>query len=111
MVYFNFFDTVSYIYSYADDSQNDFEANCEAVSDILEEYHHLFDIYYEYSGINNLKTINDNAGKEPVQVDQKLIDFLLYSKELYTLTNGEAMSSEMQEIFSFFSTWLASWEL
>ena len=89
MVYFNFFDTVSYIYSYADDSQNDFEANCEAVSDILEEYHHLFDIYYEYSGINNLKTINDNAGKEPVQVDQKLIDFLLYSKELYTLTNGE----------------------
>ena len=30
---------------------------------------------------------------------------------VYTLTNGEAMSSEMQEIFSFFSTWLASWEL
>ena len=30
---------------------------------------------------------------------------------VYTLTNGESMSAEMQEIFSFFSTWIASWEL
>ena len=89
MVYYTFFDTVSYIYSYADDSQEEFEANCEGASDILEEYHRLFDIYYAYSGINNLKTINENAGKAPVKVDQKLIDFLLYAKELYTLTGGE----------------------
>ena len=89
MVYYTFFDTVSYIYSYANDSQEDFEVNCDAASDILEEYHRLFDIYYAYSGINNLKTINENAGKDPVKVDQKLIDFLLYAKELYTLTNGE----------------------
>ena len=89
MVYYTFFDTVSYIYSYANDSQEVFEANCEGASDILEEYHRLFDIYYAYSGINNLKTINENAGKEPIKVDQKLIDFLLYAKELYTLTGGE----------------------
>ena len=30
---------------------------------------------------------------------------------VYTLTNGEEMSAAMQEIFSFFSTWIASWEL
>ena len=89
MVYYTFFDTVSYIYSYAGDSQENFEANCEGVSAILEEYHRLFNIYYEFSGVNNLKTINKNAGKDPVKVDQKLIDFLLYAKELYTLTNGE----------------------
>ena len=89
MVYYTFFDTVSYIYSYAEDSQEEFDANCEEAAAILEEYHRLFDIYYEYSGINNLKTINQNAGKEPIKVDQKLIDFLLYAKELYTLTNGE----------------------
>ena len=89
MVYYTFFDTVSYIYSYTNDSQEDFEANCDEASDILEEYHRLFDIYYAYSGINNLKTINENAGKEPIKVDQKLIDFLLYAKELYTLTGGE----------------------
>ncbi len=89
MVYYTFFDTVSYIYSYANDSEEDFEANCDGVSDILEEYHRLFDIYYEHSGVNNLKTLNLNAGKAPVKVDRKLIDFLLYAKELYATTNGE----------------------
>lgn len=89
MVYFTFFDTVSYVYSYAEDSQEDFDANCEGVSAILEEYHRLFDIYYEHSGVNNLKTLNLNAGKEPIKVDQKLIDFLLYAKELYQVTGGE----------------------
>lgn len=89
MVYYTFFDTVSYIYSYAGDSATDFEANCEGVAAILEEYHNLFDIYYEHSGVNNLKTINLNAGKEPVKVDEKLIDFLLYAKELYEITDGE----------------------
>ncbi|MBR2850046.1 MAG: FAD:protein FMN transferase [Clostridia bacterium] len=89
MVYFSFFDTVSYVYSYASDSEADFTKNCDEVAAILEDYHHLFDIYYEYSGINNLKTINLNAGGDPIEVDQRLIDFLLYAKELYALTNGE----------------------
>ena len=89
MVYYTFFDTVSYIYSYADDSQEEFEQNCEEVSAILEEYHALFDIYYEHSGVNNLRTINQNAGQAPIPVDAKLIDFLLYAKELYVTTNGE----------------------
>lgn len=89
MMYFNFFDTVSYIYSYANDSQETFEARCKGVSDILGEYHRLFDIYYEHSGVTNLRTLNLNAGKEPMKVDEKLIDFLLYAKELYQLTNGE----------------------
>ena len=89
MVYFTFFDTVSYIYSYAGDEEETFAANCDEVSTILEEYHRLFDIYYEHSGVNNLRTINLNAGKDPIKVDQKLIDFLLYAKELYVTTNGE----------------------
>ena len=90
MMYFDFFDTVSNIYSYAGDSQDDFTKNCEGIANILEEYHHLFDIYHEYSGINNLCTINKNAGGEPLVVDEKLIEFLLYTKEMYAITNGEA---------------------
>jgi thiamine biosynthesis lipoprotein len=86
--YYDYFDTVSVIFSYAGDTKEEFAANCEAVSDLLGEYHKLFDIYYEYSGINNLKTVNKNAGKEPVKVDPRLIDFLLYAKEIYTLTEG-----------------------
>lgn len=89
MVYYNFFDTVSYIYSYAGDTPEAFEANCEKASAILENYHRLFDIYYEYSGVNNLCTVNKNAGGEAVAVDKALIDFLLYAKQIYENTDGE----------------------
>ncbi len=87
--YYDFFDTVSYIFSYKGDTREEFNANCLAVKDVLSRYHRLFDIYYEYSGVNNIKTVNNNAGKAPVEVDSELIDFLLYTKELYTLTNGK----------------------
>ena len=87
--FYEYFDTVSVVFSYKGDSQADFEQNCAEVEKILKEYHQLFDIYYEYAGVNNLKTINKNAGKAPVKVDKKLIDFLLYCKEIYSLTNGE----------------------
>ena len=89
MVNFTFFDTVSYVYSYKGDSMEDFEKNSDAVFEILGEYHKLFDIYYAHSGVVNLHTLNENAGKEPLKVEKELIDFLLYAKELYAKTNGE----------------------
>lgn len=87
--YFTYFDTVSYVYSYAGDSAEQFEERSAEVSVILEEYHKLFDIYHEYSGINNLCTINRQAGGEPLPVDEKIIDFLDYARQLYELTGGE----------------------
>jgi thiamine biosynthesis lipoprotein len=47
----------------------------------------LFDKYNNYEGINNLKTINDNAGIAPVTVDQALIDLIIFAKEYYQITN------------------------
>lgn len=87
--FYEYFDTVSVVFSYKGDSPETFENNHTAVGKLLSEYHKLFDIYYEYSGINNIKTVNKNAGKTPVEVDEKLIDFLLYCKEVYTLTKGK----------------------
>lgn len=89
MVNFTFFDTVSYVYSYAGDSQEAFEANGNGVFEILGEYHKLFDIYYEHSEVTNIRTLNLNAGGDAMVVDEKLIDFLLYAKELYETTDGE----------------------
>ena len=86
MVYYTYFDTVSYIYNYAGGEKEDFEETCSGTAKILEEYHNLFDIYYEHSGIVNLCTINKNAGGEPLKVDQKLIDFLLYAKAFFLKT-------------------------
>ena len=89
MVNFSFFDTVSYVYSYSDDSKAEFEDKGNEVFAVLEKYHKLFDIYYEHTGVVNLRTLNLNAGKEAMKVDRELVDFLLYAKELYELTNGE----------------------
>ena len=86
---FAYFDTVSSIHSYKGETQEVFAENCTLVASMLEEYHQLFDIYYEYSGVTNLCTINKNAGGEPLIVDKKLIDFLLYAKDIYGKTKGE----------------------
>ena len=88
-VYFAYFDTASYIYSYADESEEQFDENCAKLSEILNGYHQLFDIYHEYTGINNLCTVNRLAGGEPVEVDEKLIEFLKYAAELSKTTGGE----------------------
>lgn len=87
--YYEFFDTVSVVFSYLGDDAEVFSKNCADVERLLGEYHKLFDIYYEYAGINNIKTINKNAGKAPTEVDERLIDFLIYCKDLYTLTRGK----------------------
>lgn len=83
------FNTVSNIYSYKGDSKEEFTKNSNAAYELLNEYHKLFDIYYEYSGVVNLCTINKNAGKEAMTVDPKLVEFLLYAKQIYELTNKE----------------------
>ena len=88
-VSYNYFDTVSYVYDYTNDTEKEFEQFSNGVFDVLCYYHQLFDIYNDYSGINNLKTINDNAGIKPVEVDKDLIDFLVYCKQMYTLTSGK----------------------
>lgn len=51
-------------------------------------YHKLFDIYHDYAGINNLKTVNDNAGKQAVKTDKALIKMLELAKEINTLSYG-----------------------
>ncbi len=87
--YFEYFDTVCAVYSYADESEESFAENCQIIESLFEKYHKELDIYYEYSGVNNLCTVNKRAGKEAVSVSRELMDFLLYAKEIYALTNGK----------------------
>ena len=81
------FDTVTTIVGRAD-SQEAFTATAQAVHDQLLDYHRLFDIYNEYEGLVNLKTVNDNAGIAPVQVDGRILRLLADCKEFYKATNG-----------------------
>ncbi len=82
------FDTVTQIVGYAD-SKEEFSEYTQLIYDNLKEYHELFDIYNDYEGLNNIKTINDNAGIKPVKVDKRIIDLLQFSKDAYELTDGK----------------------
>jgi thiamine biosynthesis lipoprotein len=82
------FDTKTTIIAYTYDKE-EFSGHAQLIYDSLEEYHRLYDIYDDYEGINNLKTINDQAGKAPVKVDRRIIDLLKYAKEWYEKTDGE----------------------
>lgn len=82
------FDTVTRIVGYSV-SKEEFTKRAQLIHDRLEEYHQLYDIYHDYEGINNIKTINDQAGIAPVKVDRRIIDLLKFSKNAYDLTDGE----------------------
>ena len=81
------FDTVTTIVGMAE-SEEAFTAAAQSVHDELLVYHQLFDVYHDYEGLNNLKTVNDAAGTAPVTVDRKIIDLLLACKQYYEATNG-----------------------
>ncbi len=82
------FDTVTKIVAYTD-SKEEFTKYSQTIYDQLKIYHQLYDIYNDYPGVNNIKTINDNAGIKPVKVDKKIIDLLKFSKEWYAKTDGK----------------------
>lgn len=82
------FDTVTTIIGYAK-NEDAFRKYSQLIYDSLKEYHELYDIYNDYEGKNNIKTINDNAGIAPVKVDQKIIDLLLFSKEADVISEGK----------------------
>lgn len=52
-------------------------------------FNQLFDIYHSYQGLNNLYTVNSNAGIKPIEVDQNIIDLLKIAKDFYDYSSGE----------------------
>ena len=88
LTYLDVFDTVTTLVAYGGTGE-DFSAEAGRIHAELLDYHRLYDIYNEYEGINNLKTVNDNAGGEPVEVDQRIIDLLVFAREMYEATGGK----------------------
>ena len=85
--FLNLFDTVTTIVGRAR-SEEAFQAQAGAIYDELLVYHRLFDIYNDYEGLNNLKTINDLAGVSPVEVDGRIIALLQDCKKYSEITGG-----------------------
>ena len=97
---FDCFDTVSTITGYAE-SREAFDEIAKSVFAELQEYHRLYTIYNRYEGLENLRTINDlkDGVHRTVTVDRRVIDLLLYAKEMYALTNGK-MNIAMGSVLS-----------
>ena len=82
----DYFDTATTITGYEVDRE-EFDRVSAQVLAQLGEYHRLYTIY---SGEDNLRAINAlQDGVHPVvTVDSRIIDMLLYAKEMYALTGG-----------------------
>ncbi|MBN2557783.1 MAG: FAD:protein FMN transferase [Clostridia bacterium] len=81
------FDTITQIIAYTGD-RTEFEGQVDLIYKELEEYHKLYDIYNDYEGVANIKTINDNAGIAPVAVDPRIIGLLEFSRHVHETTGG-----------------------
>lgn len=80
--FFDTFDTVTQIIAYTE-SEEEFNDYMDKTHKRFLELHKLFDRYEDHDGINNIKTINDNAGIRPVKVEDEIIDLIEFSKKWY----------------------------
>ena len=86
--FFDTFDTLTQVVGYTK-SEQEFQVYVQKIHGRFQELHRYYDIYNNYEGLNNVKTINDNAGIKPVKVDQEIIDLILFAKEWYKQTEGK----------------------
>ena len=82
------FDTVMSLTGFTE-TQEEFDDYFHELEKMFLHYNNLFDVYNDYEGINNIKTINDNAGIAPVEVEPAIIDMLNIAREFYELSDGE----------------------
>lgn len=85
---YDYFDTITTFTAYCK-NEEEFNKYKDLVDKRMAEYHKLFNNYDKFENVNNFTTINENAGKEKVKVDQKIIDLLKEGKKWYEKTDGD----------------------
>ena len=80
-------DTVVHIIGY-DHSEESFNEKLEVMHNEFMMLYDLFTIFHPVEGINNLYTVNAQAGIAPVAVDPLIIEMLQYGISAYHYTNG-----------------------
>ncbi len=86
--YFDTFDTVTDVVGFTE-TEEEFDEYTEYIETRMQELHKFYDRFRDYEGINNIKTINDNAGIEPVEVAPEILDIIQFSKDWYDPTQGK----------------------
>ena len=83
------FDTVITYIEWVEDGDTQYRENANKTFEKFSYYNKLFDTFQDYENINNIKTINDNAGIKAVSVTQEVIDMLLEAKYFYDISYGK----------------------
>ena len=85
----DYFDTATTIAGYAY-SQEEFDKVAQEILMQLGEYHKLYSIYHRFEGMENMCTINERVDGQhrTVKVDPRIIDMLLFAKQMYEVTDG-----------------------
>ena len=83
------FDTVIAYIEWVEDGDTQYRENANKTFEKFSYYNELFDGFHDYENINNIKTINDNAGIKAVSVNQEVIDMLLEAKYFYDISYGK----------------------
>ena len=83
------FDTVITYIEWVEDGDTQYRENANKTFEKFSYYNKLFDTFHDYENINNIKTINDNAGIKAVSVNQEVIDMLLEAKYFYDISYGK----------------------
>lgn len=88
MQFFGTFDTIIQLVGYCETEQQ-FQEYADYAQQRFTQLSHTFDRFYEYDGVNNIKTVNDNAGIAPVKVDPIILDVIDLCRQWYTETDGQ----------------------
>lgn len=85
----DYFDTVITITGF-ENSQEEFDEVANEMLAQFGEYHRLYTIYHRFDGLENVCTINElvDGAHRTVTVDRRIIDLLVYAKEMHAKTNG-----------------------
>lgn len=73
--FFDSFDTVTQTAVFAETDEEGYKYS-KHIKDRMADLHKEFSSFDAYEGVNNVYTINDQAGKEPVQVSDELFDLI-----------------------------------
>ena len=85
----DYFDTVITIAGY-ENTKEEFDKVADVALAQLGEYHRLYTIYHRFDDMENLCTVNELKGDSHriVKVDKRIVDMLLFAKEMYAFTEG-----------------------
>lgn len=78
--FYGAFDTYFQVIAYTK-TKAEFDGFMKTLEARFLELNKLYDIYHNYEGLYNVKTINDNAGISPVKVNDDILNLLLFCKD------------------------------